>query len=183
MSVFETRPLRFFMMPEPAPARERFKAELLAGVSHDLRTPLATIVFTLQSLQTFAADHGAENGASDHCIRLDDLTFVLQAGEGVAGSALAAHFLLGPNETAPWTSVTECRALSASSKGKAVTKAKLIASHSTFESQFLDDLARFVTLSGAVSGDELFSFRKAGRVKTVLRARTVRQELKAQCAL
>ncbi|HWA00666.1 MAG TPA: DUF4118 domain-containing protein [Caulobacterales bacterium] len=40
-------------------SRERFKADLVAGVSHDLRTPLATIVFALQSLQRFGADHGA----------------------------------------------------------------------------------------------------------------------------
>lgn len=37
--------------------RERFKALLLAGVSHDLRTPLSTIVFTLQSLLRFSDAH------------------------------------------------------------------------------------------------------------------------------
>ncbi len=64
-------------------ARERFKADLLAGVSHDLRTPLATIVFTLQSLQKFAFDHGVEaraellNLAESEARRLSDLVETL----------------------------------------------------------------------------------------------------------
>lgn len=40
-------------------ASERVKASLLAAVSHDLRTPLATILFTLQSLQRFGDHHDA----------------------------------------------------------------------------------------------------------------------------
>lgn len=64
-------------------SRERFKADLLAGVSHDLRTPLATIVFTLQSLQKFAADHDAEaraellDLAESEARRLSDLVETL----------------------------------------------------------------------------------------------------------
>ena len=44
-------------------ARERLKAELLAAVSHDLKTPLSTVLFTLQSLQKFADSHDAATRA------------------------------------------------------------------------------------------------------------------------
>jgi two-component system sensor histidine kinase KdpD len=40
-------------------AGERLKTELLAAVSHDLKTPLSTVLFTLQSLQKFADAHDA----------------------------------------------------------------------------------------------------------------------------
>jgi two-component system sensor histidine kinase KdpD len=44
-------------------ASERLKADLLAAVSHDLKTPLSTILFTLQSLRTFDAAHDAKTRA------------------------------------------------------------------------------------------------------------------------
>ncbi len=39
---------------------DRLKADLLAAVSHDLKTPLATVLLTLQSLQRFGADHDSD---------------------------------------------------------------------------------------------------------------------------
>ncbi len=41
-------------------AGERLKSDLLAAVSHDLKTPLSTILFSLQSLRRFGAEHDAE---------------------------------------------------------------------------------------------------------------------------
>jgi two-component system sensor histidine kinase KdpD len=40
-------------------ASHQLKGDLLAAVSHDLKTPLSTILFTLQSLQKFAGQHDA----------------------------------------------------------------------------------------------------------------------------
>lgn len=42
---------------------ERLKTDLLAAVSHDLKTPLATILFTLQSLAKFGEAHDAATRA------------------------------------------------------------------------------------------------------------------------
>lgn len=44
-------------------AGERLKADLLAAVSHDLKTPLSTILLTLQSLRTFDREHDPQTRA------------------------------------------------------------------------------------------------------------------------
>jgi len=49
-------------------ARESIKIDLLASVSHDLRTPLATIVLTLQSLRKFGEGHAPDT--RDELLRL-----------------------------------------------------------------------------------------------------------------
>lgn len=51
------------MANEVAAAGERLKTDLLAAVSHDLKTPLSTILFTLQSLQRFSGQHDDQTRA------------------------------------------------------------------------------------------------------------------------
>ena len=63
---------------------ERVKSDLLAAVSHDLKTPLSTILFTLQSLQRFGETHGADTRAE---------LLALAATETQRLSALVANLL------------------------------------------------------------------------------------------
>jgi K+-sensing histidine kinase KdpD len=78
-------------------ASERVKADLLAAVSHDLKTPLSTILFTLQSLQTFADDHDAEARrellalAETEAARLTAMVVNLLDVNRLEAGALAVH--------------------------------------------------------------------------------------------
>lgn len=49
------------------------------------------------------------------------------------------------------------------------------------ETQFLEDIAMYVTKSGATGNEELFTFRKQDGTEVALRSRTVRDELKQTC--
>ena len=127
-----------------------------------------------------------EPRAVDHCIRVDDLTFYSQTKEGVVcstGGALAKD-LTGVNENSHLIKkVIECRVLAASSKGKVVVKPKIIGRRSQEESLFLEQLILFISRSGALGVDELFSVRSITGVKEALKGRTVRDEIKRTCII
>ena len=120
----------------------------------------------------------------DHCIRVDDLTFYSQTQDGVVcstGSALAKDLIGASDDSYLVKRVIECRALSASSKGKVVVKPKVIGRRSQEESLFLEQLILFISRSGALGVDELFSVRSGTGVKRALKVRTVREEIKSTC--
>ena len=126
-----------------------------------------------------------EPGATDHCVRLNDLTFVVSVDggvESVAGGRLASLGLTAPpGGNRGLHRVVECRILTSTSKGKSVVKPKLIGRRSPEEAQFLEDLAAFICHSGGAGKEELFSFRGPTGVRVALKGRDVREELKAAC--
>ena len=75
----------------------------------------------------------------------------------------------------------ECRAQSVTAKGKELVKLKIIGRRSAEEIQFLDDLMDFMTRSGAIGKEELFSFDQETGLRVKLRSRAVRDELKDTC--
>lgn len=111
----------------------------------------------------------AEPGAQDHCVRVDDLTCILKVGDSVVGSHLVAILEGSLTERALMLeNIVECRVLPASSKGEVAVKPKSMSRKSADESQFIDDLVEFMTRSGALGEDELFSYRNASGKKIVL---------------
>jgi hypothetical protein len=123
-----------------------------------------------------------EPGNPDHFVRVDDLTFISDVGESVRGSGLFP-LLAGdaPEGAVKLEDVLECYVRAVTTKGKSVMKAKLFSRSSPEESRFLDDIITLIVKSGSHGPDELFSYRKGGRAKLALRARTVRDELKREC--
>ena len=124
----------------------------------------------------------AEPGATDHCVRLDDITFYRNMPDCVVNctGGTLAEVLRGEEENSPLIKeVIECYILAASSKDKVVVKATLIARRSEEVSQFLDDLLLVISRSGALGLDELFSQRTDGKEKSV----QILEEIKETCRL
>lgn len=127
----------------------------------------------------------AEKGKVDHCVRVNDLTFEIETPSGtvnVLGGELAKHGFVGLEENSSLlTRIIQCQVLTASSKGKASSKPKVIARRSIEESRFLDDFTVFGTHSGACGTDRVFCIRDALGALTVLRGKTIRVEIKSAC--
>ena len=127
----------------------------------------------------------AEPGKTDHCVRLNDLTFAvrMEGGiENIAGGRLAALGLTAtPEQDRGLQRILECRVLTSTSKGKSVVKPKLIGRRSPEEAQFLEDLSAFVCHSGGAGNEELFTFRDPSGRKVTQKPKPVRETVKDAC--
>ena len=125
-----------------------------------------------------------EKGAPDHCVRVHDLSFLVDLGNGperiLGGDDFFKRAKKVPNLI---YLVSECSVLPASSKGKVVIKPKIIGTRSQEERRFLLDIVIFLAHSGTVGSDLLFSFHSEKKQHVVLRAKSVRDELKNTCKL
>ena len=152
------------------------------GAGLDARMSYLACIWAFDQTARISEYTKPEPGNQDHCVRVDDLTFTLNVGESVRGSGLFP-LLVGdtPEGAVKLEDIMECHVQAVTTKGKNGVKAKLISRASAEESRFLDDLITFIVKSGSYGTDELFSYRRQGREKVALRARTVRDELKKEC--
>jgi hypothetical protein len=124
----------------------------------------------------------AERNHEDHCIRVDNLSFyVRSSGEKVTctvGSVIARKLAGVTVESPLIPRIVECRVQTASAKGKVIVKANVVARCSEEESRFLYHLILWISRSGAIGSDELFSIQGPSGRKKALQGRGLRDEIK-----
>ena len=163
--------------------RERSWPEGWSDESKKLKAVYVGTMYGFETAGRIGEFTHCELGNQDHCARVDDFTFAVESpgsARSVLGSGLPALKLTDSVEGRK--SIVECRVRTVSSKGKVVVKPKLIARRSPEEAQFLDDLAAWITYSGAAGTDEVFSYRKSDDTVVRLTGRSVRDEIKKTCA-
>ena len=117
-----------------------------------------------------------EPGGEDHCVRMSDLEF--ECAEGVRTRGVNGEITDG---------VRTCWVRAATHKTGMTVKSKCIGRRSEAESQFLSDLVTWVTKSGVMQNDRLFTRyakgKSGGSLKKELTSRMVRDQVKETCRL
>lgn len=119
-------------------ARERLKSKLLEGVSHDLRTPLASMLLSLQSLRHFDSEH--DSAAKAELLALaeaetrrlsgmvEDLLSAARFRQGAAAARIEAFALRDLTEHLPANARLQLDAASITAAPAAMGDASLAAS-------------------------------------------------------
>ena len=108
----------------------------------------------------------AEVLAEDHCVRLWQLTFIIEDEVGGAQRVISGASLSKEMETVPARRVVACEVEASSHKGGALSKKKLIGRRSHEEGQWLDDLVEWLSRSKVKAEDQIFTRYKSKAVGT-----------------
>lgn len=106
----------------------------------------------------------AETTAEDHCIRLWQLTFVVEGGIGEPQRLISGAMLAQEMRAIPVPYVVACEVEASSHKCGALRKKKVIGRRSGEESQWLDDLTEWLSKNELKTEDQIFTRYKAKTV-------------------
>lgn len=106
----------------------------------------------------------AEKTAEDHCVRLWQLTFVVEGGIGAPQRLVSGSVLSQEMRASPVPYVVACEVEASSHKCGALRKKKVIGRRSVEESQWLDDLTEWLSKSELKTEDQIFTRYKAKTV-------------------
>ena len=104
--------------------------------------------------------------AEDHCVRLWQLTFIIEDGVRVVQRVISGAALSKEMEAVPARRVVACEVEASSHKGGALSKKKLIGRRSREEGQWLDDLVEWLSRSKVKAEDQIFTRYKSKAVGT-----------------